>query len=87
MARDIDPGDAVPPGVAPQTPEPLTPADREVLHELERFGAQQERAADMAGRDQDSAVERETQTVRPHGDAPSRAGITGGGSGADGEGI
>lgn len=34
---------------------------------------------------QDRELERETQTVRPHSDPPSRAGITPDGSGADGE--
>ena len=33
----------------------------------------------------DKEVELELQTVRPHSDAPSRAGITPSGSGADGE--
>ncbi len=33
----------------------------------------------------DGELERESQTVRPGSDAPSRAGITPGGSGADGE--
>ena len=33
--REIDPGDAVPPGVAPLTPAPLTEEDRKVLDKLE----------------------------------------------------
>lgn len=33
--REIDPGDAVPPGVAPLTPAPLTEQDRKVLDKLE----------------------------------------------------
>ncbi|MDQ2801668.1 MAG: hypothetical protein M3Y41_02885 [Pseudomonadota bacterium] len=34
---------------------------------------------------QDEEVAKETRTIRPGSDAPSRAGITGPGSGADGE--
>ena len=37
--------------------------------------------------DQDEEVRRITATVLPKKDAPSRAGITGGGSGADGQGT
>ena len=33
--REMDPGDAVPPGVAPLTPAPLTEQDRKVLDKLE----------------------------------------------------
>ena len=33
--REFDPGDAVPPGVAPLTPAPLTEEDRKVLDKLE----------------------------------------------------
>ena len=33
--REIDPGDAVPPGVAPLTPAPLTDEDRKVLDKLQ----------------------------------------------------
>ena len=36
--REIDPGDAVPPGVAPQEPVPMTPQDEEVRRKLERLG-------------------------------------------------
>ena len=32
--REVDPGDAVPPGVAPLTPAPLTDEDRKVLDKL-----------------------------------------------------
>ena len=32
-----DPGDAVPPGVAPQSPAPLTEEDRKVRDKLERL--------------------------------------------------
>ena len=35
---DRDPGDAVPPGVAPLEPVPLTQEDREVLEKLEHLG-------------------------------------------------
>lgn len=35
--RDRDPGDAVPPGVAVQSPVPLAPGDKSVLRELERL--------------------------------------------------
>ncbi len=35
--RPIDPGDAVPPGVAPQDPAPLTPEDKKVRRALERL--------------------------------------------------
>lgn len=33
--REVDPGDAVPPGVAPLTPAPLTDEDRKVLDKLQ----------------------------------------------------
>jgi len=36
--REIDPGDAVPPGVAPVEPVPMTPQDEEVRRRLERLG-------------------------------------------------
>lgn len=35
--RDRDPGDAVPPGVAVQSPVPLEPGDAAALHELEKL--------------------------------------------------
>lgn len=35
--RDRDPGDAVPPGVAVQSPVPLEPGDEAALHELEKL--------------------------------------------------
>lgn len=37
--------------------------------------------------EQDAEVARIQQTVVPKSDAPNRAGITGGGSGADGQGV
>ena len=104
MSRDIDPGDAVPPGVAVQTPTPLTDQDRRTLRKLESMGAD-ERDGPVSGSSEsvsselsehtpgddplsavaqtDHAVELETQTVRPHSDAQSRADITGSRSGAD----
>jgi hypothetical protein len=45
--------------------------------------AEREKAKDRSGIDRE--VEQELQTVRPGSDAPSRAGITPDGSGADGE--
>ena len=47
--------------------------------------AQQERDKAKERKGVDREVEGELQTVRPDADAPSRAGITPGGSGADGE--
>ena len=35
--RPFDPGDAVPEGVAPQEPVPLTPEDKKVRRALERL--------------------------------------------------
>ena len=37
--RAVDPGDAVPPGVAPETPAPLTPEDKKARRALERLNA------------------------------------------------
>ena len=45
--------------------------------------AEQAKTEERAGIDRQ--VEQELQTIRPHSDAPSRAGITPSGSGADGE--
>jgi hypothetical protein len=45
--------------------------------------AEREKAQERTGIDRE--VEDELQTVRPGSDAPSRAGITGAGSGADSE--
>jgi hypothetical protein len=36
--REIDPGDAVPPGVAPAEPVPLSNADRAAKAKLEKLG-------------------------------------------------
>ena len=37
-ANERDPGDAVPPGVAVQTPEPLSENDKKVKEKLEHLG-------------------------------------------------
>ncbi len=42
--RDRDPGDAVPPGIAPQEPVPLAPGDEQVRHALEELPHRAERA-------------------------------------------
>lgn len=42
FAPERDPGDAVPPGVAPVEPVPLTDEDRRVLAKLERIGTKGE---------------------------------------------
>lgn len=41
QGRDRDPGDAVPPGVAVQTPEPLSENDKKVQDKLNHLGDQQ----------------------------------------------
>ena len=71
MAEDHDPDDAVPPGVAPKTPAPLTGNSAEA-HPAENAK-------------NDAEVAAITRTIQPHSDAPSRSGIQGGGSGADSE--
>ncbi len=59
-------------------------AAREHIERLEReTAAERQKAEERVGIDRE--VEREVQTVRPGADAPSRAGITPSGSGADGE--
>ncbi len=40
-ANERDPGDAVPPGVAVQTPEPLSEDDKTVKEKLEHLGDQE----------------------------------------------
>ena len=78
-----DPGNAVPPGAMPQ---PLSDYDRAVRDKLQRIpeGVSSEaHQAENAKNDRDVAAM--TRTVQPHSDAPSRAGVTGAGSGADGE--
>ncbi len=88
MSGDRDPGDAVPPGVAPIEPVPLTEEDEKVLEQLELLGDPDDgKGSADADADADAEVERMMQTVEPHSDAPSRSGITGTGSGADGQGL
>ncbi len=54
------------------------------IEQLEReTRAEQAKTEERIGVDRQ--VEQELQTVRPHSDAPSRAGVTPSGSGADGE--
>ena len=86
MSGDRDPGDAVPPGVAPIEPVALTEEDEKVLEQLELLGDPDDEKGSAAA-DADAEVERMMQTVEPHSDAPSRSGITGTGSGADGQGL
>lgn len=38
MTQERDPGDAVPPGVAPQTPAPLSENDKLIQKKLEQIG-------------------------------------------------
>ncbi len=84
MAPDRDPGDAVPPGVAPQTPAPLTEHDKAVKQKLSHIG---EDSSAEAHPEENAKNDREvaamSRTVQLHSDAPSRSGITGSGSGAD----
>ena len=86
MPDEHDPGDAVPPGVAPQTPAPLSDYDKAVRDKLRRIP---EGVSSEAHQEENAKNDREvaamTRTVQPHSDAPSRAGVTGPGSGADGE--
>jgi hypothetical protein len=56
---------------------------RKHAEQMERKAAERAKAEDRTGIDRE--VEQEVQTVRPGSDAPSRAGITPDGSGADGE--
>ncbi len=90
MAKDRDPGDAVPPGVAPQMPPPLTEEDKQAQENLERLGRDAPSVTSPkggAGLRADRDVERISQNVEPGSDAPSRAGIRGSGSGADNQGL
>ena len=90
MAHDNehDPGDAVPPGVAPQTPAPLTEYDKAVRDKLRRIP---EGTSGEAHPDENAKADREvaaiSRTIQPKSDAPSRSGLVGSGSGADGEGL
>ncbi len=84
MSRERDPGDAVPPGVAVETPAPLTAEDEQIREQLEALSPSgEEETPDEI----DADIEREARTVQPHSAAPSRAGISGSGSGADDEGL
>ena len=62
-------------------------SDREREAHIKRMQreAQQERDKSKERTGIDREIERETQTVRPGADAPSRAGITPTGTGADSE--
>lgn len=62
-------------------------SDREREAHIKRMEreAQQERDKSKERTGIDREIERETQTVRPGADAPSRAGITPTGTGADSE--
>ena len=86
MTKDRDPGDAVPPGVAPQTPAPLSAEDKAAREALERLG---ERTTPEKNPEANAKNDREvaamSRTIRPASDAPSRSGIMGSGSGADTE--
>ena len=88
MAHDHDPGDAAPPGVAPQTPAPLSEEDKAVRDKLQHIG---ERSTAEAHPAEDAKNDREvaamSRTIQPKSDARSRSRITGSGSGADGEGL
>ena len=57
--------------------------ERQAARGLARFVCERAEQAQRSGVDRE--VEQELQTVRPGSDAPSRAGITPDGSGADGE--
>ncbi len=86
MAKEHDPGDAVPPGVAPQTPAPLSEQDKAVREKLRHVG--EHSSAEAHPRENalnDREVAAISRTIQPHSDAPSRAGVRGEGSGADGE--
>ena len=95
MAKDRDPGDAVPPGVAPQTPGPLSREDERAKQKIGHMGEapqdadrpSQDSPEGGTGLQADREVERMTQTVQPGSDSPSRAGIVGEGSGADAQGL
>jgi hypothetical protein len=59
------------------------PDETRAVKDLESAEAERHKLKQRHGTDRE--VERETQTVRPPSDAPSRAGISGAGSGADNE--
>ena len=88
MAHEHDPGDAVPPGVAPKTPVELTEHDKAVRDKLEHLGSSSHAEAHPAENEKnDREVADMSRTIQPKSDAPSRSGIDGSGSGADGEGL
>ena len=74
----------MPPGVAVETPEPLTAEDEQIREQLEQLSPS---ASEQTPDEIDADIERESRTVQPHSAAPSRSGITGSGSGADDEGL
>ena len=75
----------MPPGVAVETPEPLTAEDEQIREQLEQLSPSS--GAEQTPDEIDAEIERESRTVQPHSAAPSRSGITGSGSGADDEGL
>ncbi len=90
MTKDRDPGDAVPPGVAPAQPVPPTREDEQARENLERLGRDAPSTTsprDRRGLNTDCGVEAASQSVEPDSDAPTRAGISGSGSGADNQGL
>ena len=88
MTTERDPGDAVPPGVAPLEPAPLTAQDDQVRTQLDQLGHPEVgETAEQSPDEIDEEVERMSRTVQPHSAAPPRSGISGSGSGADGEGL
>ena len=88
MTTERDPGDAVPPGVAPHEPAPLAAQDDQVRTQLDQLGHPEVgETAEQSPDEIDEEVERMSRTVQPHSAAPSRSGISGSGSGADGEGL
>ena len=88
MAHEHDPGDAVPPGVAPKTPAPLSEHDKAVREKLRHLGEQSHAEAHPAeNAKNDREVAAMSRTIQPKRESPSRSGITGPGSGADGEGL
>jgi len=71
----------------PAASDEVSPEERGQTNR-QRIGEHDHRtSADKAAADAkiDHEVELITQTIQPHSDAPSRSGITGSGSGADGE--
>lgn len=71
----------------PAASDEASPDEREQTNRQQIGGHDHRTSADKAAADAriDHEVELITQTIQPHSDAPSRSGITGSGSGADGE--